>query len=59
MTRKDFAGKLAELEQKVSTHDAAIREIVEAIQQLAALPEPPDDETATPKDGIGFLPGRK
>jgi hypothetical protein len=57
--RKDFAGKLAELERKVTTHDVAIREIVEAIQQLAALPEPPDDDPAAPKDGIGFLPRRK
>jgi len=54
--RKDIAEKLAELERKVATHDVAIREIVEAIQHLAALPAPSDDETAPPKEGIGFLP---
>jgi hypothetical protein len=38
-----------ELERKVETHDIAIREIVEAIKQLAALPAPEPD-----KSKIGF-----
>jgi hypothetical protein len=57
--RKDIAEKVAELERKVAKHDVAIRGIVEAIQQLAALPEPPDDEPAPPKEGIGFLPRKR
>lgn len=56
--QKEFAEKLAEFERKLATHDVAIREVVEAIKQLAALPEPADDEGAPPKNGIGFLPKR-
>ena len=56
--QKDFAEKLAKLERKVETHDVAIREVVEAIKQLAALPEPPDEGIAPPKEDIGFLPRR-
>jgi len=46
---KELAQKLAELERKVVTHDTAIREIVEAIKQLAALPSPEPE-----KSKIGF-----
>ena len=56
--RKDFAEKLAELERKVETHDMAIREVVEAIKQLAAMPELPGGRTVPSKEGIGFLPKR-
>lgn len=47
---KEFAGKLAELERKLATHDTAIREIVDAIRRLAVLP-PPEPE----KPPIGFM----
>jgi hypothetical protein len=50
---KQFAGKLAELERRLATHDTAIREIVEAIRELTTLPEDPKPET--PK--IGFRVG--
>ena len=56
--RKDFAEKLSALERRVETHDLAIREVVEAIKQLAAVQELPDEGMAPPKDGIGFLPRR-
>ena len=52
---KELAQRMDELERRLATHDVAIREIVEAIKQLAALPEPADDVSAPPKDGIGFL----
>ena len=46
---KDLAGKLADLERRVGGHDAAIRDLFEAIRQLV---EPPLPENR-PK--IGFL----
>ena len=54
---KELAAKLAELDRKVATHDIAIREIVQAIQRLAALPPPgPDEpeEREPDKPPIGF-----
>jgi hypothetical protein len=48
-SHKELALKLAELERKLATHDAAIQEIVDAIKQLAALP-PPEPQ----KSRIGF-----
>ena len=47
-TQKELAGKLAELEQKVSSHDDAIRSLVLAIRQLTQ-PSP-----AEPRKQIGF-----
>jgi len=54
-THRELAVRLSELERLVQGHDVAIREIVEAIQQLAALPEP---EGHSPKDNIGFRTAR-
>jgi len=51
LAQKEFAAKLTELEQKFANHDVAIREIIEAIQKLAALPIAPEEEEM-PK--IGF-----
>ncbi len=56
-THKEFAGKLAELERKLATHDVAIRKIVESIKRLAALPLPAPnevDERAPDKPPMGF-----
>ena len=40
-THKELSRKLAELEQKVGTHDDAIRQLIEAIRQLMApAPQP-------------------
>jgi hypothetical protein len=47
-THKELAGKLAELERKVGSHDAAIQSLVAAIRRLM---EPP---AATPRPQIGF-----
>lgn len=43
-----LAAKLAELEHKLNDHDAAIRDILNAIRQLMASPDPP-------KRQIGFV----
>lgn len=40
-THKALAGRLAELESKIETHDEAIRSLVSAIRQLMAAPEKP------------------
>ena len=48
ITHKEFALKLAELEQQVSQHEGNIRMIFEAIKQLMAPPPDP------PKRKIGF-----
>ena len=40
-THKALAGRLAELESKIETHDEAIRPLVSAIRQLMAAPERP------------------
>jgi hypothetical protein len=45
---KELAGKLAELEHKVESHDEAIRSLVAAIRQLMAPPPSP------PRPQIGF-----
>jgi len=45
----EFAGKLDELEQRISGHDASITNIVRAIRELAVPPE------AKPKRRIGFV----
>lgn len=37
-THKELAKKLAELEQRVDSHDDAIRQLIEAIRQLMAPP---------------------
>ena len=44
-----LAAKLAELEHKLDDHDAAIRDILDAIRQLMAPPDPPK------KRQIGFV----
>ena len=41
LTHKDLAGKLDQLERKVSGHDDTIRQLVAAIHQLMAPPDPP------------------
>ncbi len=51
--RRELVHRLAELEGRIDTHDAAIRELVAAIRQLA---EPPPDP-ARPR--IGFRPEGK
>ena len=50
-THKELAHKLAELERRVGTHDAAIRELVIAIRRLAEPPPGP------PRPRIGFRRG--
>jgi hypothetical protein len=47
-THKELAGKLAELERKVGSHDVAIQSLVTAIRRLM---EPPP---APPRPRIGF-----
>ncbi len=47
-THKELAHKLVELERRVGTHDAAIRELVTAIRRLAKPPPNP------PQRKIGF-----
>ena len=42
-SHKEFAGKLDQLEHKVSGHDDAIRQLVAAIRQLMAPPDPPSN----------------
>jgi hypothetical protein len=37
-THKELARKLAELEQRVDTHDGSIRQLIDAIRQLMAPP---------------------
>ena len=41
LTHKELAGKLDQLERKVSGHDDTIRQLVAAIRQLMAPPDPP------------------
>lgn len=49
LTHKDLAAKLNELERKVTGHDDALRQVVQAIRQLMA---PPPE--AKPNRRIGF-----
>ncbi len=48
-SNEELAAKLTELEQRVSSHDAAIRELIDAIRRLMA-PEPGKNRS------IGFAP---
>lgn len=41
LTHKELAGKLDQLERKVAGHDDTIRQLVTAIRQLMAPPDPP------------------
>ena len=41
LTHKELAGKLDQLERQVSGHDDTIRQLVAAIRQLMAPPDPP------------------
>lgn len=54
-THKDLAHKLAELEERVGTHDEAIGQLFAAIRQLMA-PPPPKTRRRVP---FGFAAGRK
>jgi hypothetical protein len=47
---EELARKLDELDRRVSKHDAAIAEIIEAIRQLMAPPSPKEQRS------IGFAP---
>ena len=47
LAHKDLAGTLDQLERKVGSHDEAIKQLVAAIRQLMAPPDPP-------KNRIGF-----
>lgn len=49
VANRELAKKLAELEQRLDTHDRTIGEIVRAIRELTASPEPPT------KRRIGFI----
>ncbi len=44
LAHKDLAGKLDQLERKVGSHDDAIKQLVTAIRQLMATPDPPKKE---------------
>ena len=52
-TRKELAGRLAELERRVGSHDTAIQFLVAAIRRLM---EPPP---APPRPRIGFHAARE
>ncbi len=52
-SNKELARKLNELERKLATHDHAITNLIEAIRQLMAPPEPKK------KRSIGFAPWEK
>jgi len=49
VSNQRLAAKLVALEHKLNDHDAAIRDIVEAIRQLMTPPDPPK------KRQIGFV----
>ncbi len=44
LAHKDLAGKLDQLERKVGSHDEAIKQLVAAIRQLMAPPDPPKNQ---------------
>jgi hypothetical protein len=50
-THKELAAKVSELERRLGTHDARIREIVRAIRELTEIP-------AKPHKQIGFRTGQ-
>jgi hypothetical protein len=52
-THKELAHKLAELDRKVTGHDASIRDLVTAIRELMAPPPEPK------RGKFGFARGRK
>ncbi len=52
-SNKELARKFNELERKLATHDHAITELIQAIRQLMAPPEPKK------KRSIGFAPWEK
>ena len=49
-THQELARKLAELEQRVDTHDGSIRQLIETIRQLMA---PPAEQKRRGKIGFG------
>ncbi len=52
-TNRRLAGKIAELENRLDTHDSVIQELIEAIKELMVPKEPP-------RRRIGFqLPSAK
>lgn len=44
LSHKDLAAKLDQLERKVSSHDEAIKQLIAAMRQLMAPPEPPPNQ---------------
>jgi hypothetical protein len=52
-SHKELAGKLAELERKLATHDEQILAIINAIRQLATPPKP------SKRRRIGFQAGNE
>ncbi len=48
-SNKELAQKMEEMERRLSSHDARIMELFEAIRELAALPDPQTKQ-------IGFRP---
>ncbi|MFM9963396.1 MAG: hypothetical protein ACKV2Q_19475 [Planctomycetaceae bacterium] len=44
LAHKELAGKLDQLERKVGSHDEAIKQLVAAMRQLMAPPDPPKRE---------------
>jgi hypothetical protein len=53
VTNQELAEKLDELDRRVSKHDKAIAEIIEAIRLLMAPPDPKK------KRSIGFAPWKE
>ena len=41
LAHRDLASKLDQLERKIGSHDEAIKQLVSAIRQLMAPPDPP------------------
>jgi len=52
-THKELAYKLNQLEGKIENHDAEIRAIFEAIQQLISVPDEPKRKIGFRKAGLG------
>jgi hypothetical protein len=51
-THKELAAKLAELEQRLETHDSTINEIIKAIHELAMPPEKPARQIGFHADAV-------